>query len=266
MIAYDRPRKPSNFDSGCASAVAAIQALIDPATGQPLAGFASGKFDNQWGQHKDVFNTAQHTKCAYCERVYTDYGEVEHVLPKAEVAVLHPSNQGNEMSTLRVTGRQELSTVIPGYWWQAYNWKNYCFSCNHCNSKWKKNFLVVNAPHTTQDIPTEGRTEVILFIHPYDVDPEDHLSVDEAGIVKGLTPLGKATIETLGLWRPSLIQHRHDAYTAAKDAADLFLGGRRELDGLKRHMLPSNQQTLARRCAIRHVLGEDSYLELKAQI
>jgi len=266
MISYDRPNKPSNFESSCATAVAAVQALINPATGQALAGFASGQFTNMWRQHKDVFNTAQYNKCAYCERVHTDDGDVEHILPKAEVAVLDTSKQGDELPTLKVKGRKDYSKVTPGYWWQAYDWKNYCFACTHCNRRWKKNFLVVNSPHTTQDIPMEHRTEEILFIHPYDIDPEDHLSVDELGFINGLTPLGKATIETLGLWRPSLVRYRCDAYAHAKDAAELFLIGGRELNALHFHMRPSSQQTLARRCAIRHVLGQASYLELKAQI
>jgi len=59
-------------------------------------------------------------KCCYCERKRNQKREsdVEHFRPKAEVA--------------EAPGH-------PGYWWMAYDWENYLFSCKTCNQDYKKN-------------------------------------------------------------------------------------------------------------------------------
>ena len=269
MIRYTRPSKPDSFrptDEDKQN----IQDRIDPSnhrirTGQTLN---SNEFKRVWRNHKDPFILAQYSKCAYCEREYTGDGSVEHVHPKAKVAVLE--NPGVELETLRVSGRTVANEgVKPGYWWKAYEWDNYCLICKHCNSKWKISFLVVDPPHSSPDPPHESRNETIQFIHPYDVDPEEHLTVEKGGNLVGTDDLGRGTIKTLGFdERKSLIQTRKNAYEASYRLAQSWLQDTVSQDRLAYELSPKRQQALARRCAIKDFLQsvdlQDDYADLLA--
>ncbi len=61
-----------------------------------------------------------HKKCCYCERKrdLKRESDVEHFRPKAGVTE---------------------EKAHPGYWWLAYEWTNYLFSCKACNQEYKKN-------------------------------------------------------------------------------------------------------------------------------
>ncbi|MBV1862480.1 MAG: hypothetical protein KUG77_28925 [Nannocystaceae bacterium] len=214
MIRYSRPTEPVGFSQSTKTCRKHLKDLV--AAGTELKGEDFNR--NVWAPHKDAFNLAQRNKCAYCERLHTGYGDVEHVLPKTKVAVL--GQDGEEQNTLKVKGRRASTEVKPGYWWRAYEWANYVFACNHCNSKWKLNYLTVDPPHTALDQPKEERAETVLLVHPYDDVPSTHLRVDPYGVMYGLTPKGAATIRDLGLNRPSLVQHRLYAYEEAMHAAN----------------------------------------------
>lgn len=66
-----------------------------------------------WSEIKERFRNASSGKCWYCEStVIREHGAIDHFRPKSSVA----------------------GTSHPGYWWLAYDWKNYRFSCTYCNS------------------------------------------------------------------------------------------------------------------------------------
>lgn len=70
-------------------------------------------YSNVWGSLKDDFRLLSYDKCWYCETSTRNMrGDMDHYRPKGGV-----------------TG-----TKHPGYWWLAFNWRNFRFSCERCNS------------------------------------------------------------------------------------------------------------------------------------
>lgn len=68
-----------------------------------------------WREVKDALSALSHGKCWYCEckEIRSD-NPVDHFRPKNRVA----DCDGHE-----------------GYWWLAFDWHNYRFSCTYCNSR-----------------------------------------------------------------------------------------------------------------------------------
>ncbi len=76
-----------------------------------------------WGEVKDKLAEASGQKCWYCEtKRNRDSFSVDHFRPKNAVTIFDPSNR-----TQQIVGAE-------GYWWLSYEWRNYRFSCNFCNS------------------------------------------------------------------------------------------------------------------------------------
>jgi uncharacterized protein (TIGR02646 family) len=72
------------------------------------------KYSNVWSMLKEDFSELSYGKCWYCE-VSTDgmRGDMDHHRPKGKVT----------------------DSDHPGYWWLAFNWRNFRYSCERCNSK-----------------------------------------------------------------------------------------------------------------------------------
>jgi uncharacterized protein (TIGR02646 family) len=70
--------------------------------------------NNIWGKLKEDLKRLSYNLCWYCE-VDTDGmpGDIDHYRPKEGVT----ENKKH-----------------PGYWWLAYEWRNFRFSCKRCNS------------------------------------------------------------------------------------------------------------------------------------
>ncbi len=186
---------------------------------------ASKDFPDHWGKYKHIFAAAQHQgKCAYCETIVQAgmSGDIEHFRPKAFCQGLQsPKNKDDTggQSPKRKTMHKE-----PGYWWLAYDWSNYLYSCSRCNSTWKKNQFPILGNRAAQGgkLDSEGA----LLLNPFDDDPESHLEFDpNTGQVRGLSARGRATIDVCGLDRKSLemrratkgakLLHRRDEYLVA---------------------------------------------------
>ncbi len=80
----------------------------------------SADFEGKYWRKGDVkealFEMHYNGKCCYCERRRDEKREldVEHFRPKA-----------------KVTGKR----THPGYWWLAYKWDNYFYSCKKCKGE-----------------------------------------------------------------------------------------------------------------------------------
>jgi hypothetical protein len=73
------------------------------------------KHDEVWGLFKDAMCSLSHGKCWYCESIDArSDNAVDHYRPKGNVRGATPPH--------------------PGYWWLAFDWRNYRFSCTYCNS------------------------------------------------------------------------------------------------------------------------------------
>ncbi|GCE14505.1 hypothetical protein [Tengunoibacter tsumagoiensis] len=67
-----------------------------------------------WKELKDELLACSHGKCWYCESSIsaTSSGDIDHFRPKNEV---------------------EEAPDHGGYWWLAFDWRNFRYSCEHCN-------------------------------------------------------------------------------------------------------------------------------------
>lgn len=202
MQLYRRPKKPETFDSYVKSSVADIDAIIK--SGKiPL----SKDFKNKWGKYKPSFIKAQHGKCGYCESLIVagQYGDVEHYYPKSEITKLKTAGIEQPYSS-KVLKRTFDIESVEGYWWLAYEWKNYLYSCQVCNQTWKKTLFPVSnrqKPFSKSSYHKENP----LLLNPFGrKKPVDHLEFGEFGAInaKNNSRYGRATIKVCGLDRPSL--------------------------------------------------------------
>lgn len=76
---------------------------------------AINRHQEVWKNLKDKLRALSYDKCWYCESID----------PRSDNAVDHYRPKGN------VKGAEPPHT---GYWWLAFDWKNYRFCCTYCNS------------------------------------------------------------------------------------------------------------------------------------
>jgi uncharacterized protein (TIGR02646 family) len=74
----------------------------------------SKKGADTWGRLADLLSNKSHEKCWYCECVQA----------RSDMAVDH----------FRPKNRVEECKDHPGYYWLAFEWRNYRYSCTYCNS------------------------------------------------------------------------------------------------------------------------------------
>lgn len=72
------------------------------------------QYSDLWSDVKELFRQLSYEKCWYCE-TKTDRmrGDIDHYRPKGGVT----------------------NTNHPGYWWLAFEWRNWRFACELCNSR-----------------------------------------------------------------------------------------------------------------------------------
>jgi uncharacterized protein (TIGR02646 family) len=183
-----------------------------------------------WNELKMLFlHKVFNEKCAYCEGKYGagHPWHVEHFRPKSEVT--------------------EYRKLInhPGYFWLAYEWHNLLLSCGHSNTyeertaktggkshPSKSNEFRVRGPRLTGPGPDpvcwreELKKERPLLLNPYDedADPEDHLTFEETGEIRGITDEGRETVEVCNLKRPALAEAHRRAQPRAYQKVNIQLG------------------------------------------
>ena len=195
MISIQRPTKPLILTTKGTLATAKLIARVQVSPSIPLR---SKEFSSKIYAHHDVktaLSVAQHGKCAFCEAKVThiSYGHIEHYRPKA----------GYRQST-----KDKLHN--PGYFWLAYTWENLLFSCELCNSRHKGNLFPLANPNRRAKSATDNLAdEQPLFVDPTSQNPSDFIRFRKhvPFAVKGNTA-GKQTIQSLGLNRDALNEHR----------------------------------------------------------
>lgn len=76
----------------------------------------TNRHSDVWGDVKPFLRELSHKKCWYCEGLDRRFdGVVDHFRPKGKVA----------------------GVAHPGYWWLAFDLKNFRYSCTYCNSRRK---------------------------------------------------------------------------------------------------------------------------------
>jgi hypothetical protein len=224
MMVY--PQRPDGTAFEAAANILAARAHVQALYEAALPGFASDSdriefpkkigrsASDYWKNYKEGYGEIQGGRCAYCEMkvIGGQPGDVEHYRPKGELEILDPANQGEEREHLsNVVGRRALRAIGTGYWWDAYSWENYLLSCDACNRGWKRNFFPIAGDPAARQRPARNVAEQDLLFNPFGSEnPADHFSYDLDGLIHGLTEMGVATIETVGLWRPSLVTSRRE--------------------------------------------------------
>ena len=145
---------------------------------------------------------AQCEKCCYCEsRFHADTPpEIEHFRPKSAVR------------QKAATGRE-----YPGYYWLAYSWDNLLMCCRECNLKKSDFFPLVNESKRARNHHDELDVEDPLFVDPGNEDPRDHIDFF-GSTVRGRTPRGRRTIQTMELDRSGLEELRRDRLAQIRNA------------------------------------------------
>jgi len=108
---------------------------------------------DRWKAGKDQLKIETGGKCAYCEAptgvVY--WGDVEHYRPKSK------------------------------YWWLAYSYDNYLFTCVICNSKFKSNRFPIKNSKLRGPVIRSNTTDAFIDskVDTLGPDPQDELKVGE---------------------------------------------------------------------------------------
>ena len=225
---FRRPSRPANFAALAATHAASIASFV---TAAGPAALTNAHFPELWSHYKSHFIRAQRGRCAYCERSISDTGHIDHYAPKSAVGQLIAP--GRELAdAFNVRGRV-VHDSRPGYWWLAYDWRNWLLTCERCYSAWKRTFFPVG----TRRPPKQGQRERRLLLSPFGrEDPVRHLRFDRLGQVapRAGSTRGRATIDTCGLDRESLRSARHEAATTAHILCDRVLDAVSKRDATRR--------------------------------
>jgi hypothetical protein len=156
-------------------------------------GYDSGidllEFDSKIYAHdkiKELLISIQHYKCAFCESSNIQYGDIEHFRPKGGF-------KQNEKDKLNK----------PGYYWLAYDWDNFYFTCQICNQHYKKNlFPIRNCERRAKNHNSNYGKEKPFFVNPGKENPKHIIGFrGSTAYGKDKNHRGKITIEGMGLNR-----------------------------------------------------------------
>lgn len=171
------------------------------------------EYDNAlWTELKQYLFFLSKGKCGYCEQKVTGVyaGDVEHYRPKKKVTD---------------------DSTHPGYYWLAYDEKNYVPVCQNCNgARAKANHFPLDPNSVRATAPGADLTlEKPLLINPIGKDdPMNHFVFigpeggDDFGKLEGTSDAGKKSCEIYHLNRGDLIEARRDAYKEMTDNKDLL--------------------------------------------
>ena len=131
------------------------------------------KRNDIWKKLKDLYVDVYGDKCWYSETPLTgEFKDVDHFRPKA-------------------VSKDVDNTVIlqNGYWWLAYDYKNYRLSCEKCNRSsgggGKRDYFPLK-PGTKAALPLESNDENIL-LDPCNKDDVELIDCDETGAIYALS-------------------------------------------------------------------------------
>ena len=186
MIRIDKGDAPDVLKT---TGVDAAQALCDAYDADEKLSIKASIYGHQ--DVRDSLEASHHRKCAFCEVVIPKpyaVSHVEHWRPKGSVK----QENGD-------------ATVVPGYYWLAYDWDNLLLACRFCNSSNKGiQFPLLDPASRVSNHHQDLADEDPQLLKPDAEDPRDHIEfVDE--LPRGVTDRGRTTVRVLGLDR---LEHR----------------------------------------------------------
>jgi uncharacterized protein (TIGR02646 family) len=157
-----------------------------------------------WGELKQHFCDVLHRKCWYSESV-NDFAHchVDHFRPKGKAE------------------DEDKNIQDGGYWWLAFNWRNYRYSAPAGNIR-KKYYFHVNANKALA--PADAvENENIRFLDPCEPGDPEKLKFNNEGIISPKSAdtatrnyiQAEYTIRRMNLNMPGLVEGRKDKYRRA---------------------------------------------------
>ncbi len=180
------------------------------------------KYNNAlWTELKQFLFVISKGKCGYCEQKVTGVyaGDVEHYRPKKKVI-------------------DDLEH--PGYYWLAYDERNYVPVCQNCNgARAKANHFPLDPTSPRAYTPADDITkEKPLLLNPLGQDdPSIHFEFigpeggERFGKLKGITPAGEKSRKVYHLNRGDLVEARRDAYKEMTDNKVLLEANWQDVSG-----------------------------------
>lgn len=198
-----------------------IKRQIDAIKARPDGGADVLHFKAEWGEVNwaNAMAKAQDGLCAWCTLRPVDGGStgaIDHIRPRAEVT-RWVAARGRESGVRRNVQQRRLlpdPPLRPGYHWLAYAPDNLAFSCERCNTGWKRTLWPVRREPSAVEwtAPAENIAEVELVLDPFvdQFNPFSHFRFGENGAIipRQNDARAQATIMTFELDRPGLCADR----------------------------------------------------------
>jgi uncharacterized protein (TIGR02646 family) len=199
-------------------------------------------------------------KCCYCERKrdLKRESDVEHFRPKSAVTEDNTHN---------------------GYWWLAYDWENYWFSCKICNQEYKKNHfpLLPDGKRAYKENDHLSEEKPVL-IHPINENPEELIGFDwqhaKGVLVKAVglddNHRGQRTINELtGINDPIVMRERAEIIPQLQGIAQVLIFAKfqnnqaliKEYSERIKHETSANKEFAGFRRAFFRAWGLEEYIE-----
>jgi len=119
-IDINQLKRPDGWQERAEQALEAVQNALPEERSQEIARHA-----DVWRELKEQLAALSHGKCWYCETVVNERqdADVDHFRPKSQVTTVDDNNF------------EEIRPINGhlGYWWLAFDWRNYRYSCRYCN-------------------------------------------------------------------------------------------------------------------------------------
>jgi uncharacterized protein (TIGR02646 family) len=160
------------------------------------------KYSDLWSDVKIHLRTQSHDKCWYCETSTRAFpGDIDHYRPKGNIA--------------------ETADHV-GYWWLAFEWRNWRFVCRYCNS--------LNRDFVTGEVSGKGDSFPLLRGEAYRIKGPDEYEYYEELLreyPKLLDPTEREdtallTFTSEGVPEPVEENEQQDTYERARASIEIY--------------------------------------------
>lgn len=171
-------------------------------------GHEKKQFNEGYKQGREQLSTAQHNKCAFCERKLGKTDPVEHFRPRRGIEKTHGHT---------------------GYWWLTWTWENLLRICWDCNSYKGSQFDLESGSRRLVPPELPPGDEKTMFVDPCHEDPRRHIRFEyvtrpeqERWEPVGKTDEGEYTIQELQLQTTRLDQYHSHVRPLEKEGGAIW--------------------------------------------